>query len=455
MELKVQTIIIIGGVAAGMSAAAAAKRINTNLNVIVFEKGDYISYGACGLPYFISGLIQDINKLIILTPEKAISQKGIDIRIKHEVISIDIRNKKIKVNNLNKANVEEYNYDKLIIATGATPVKPDIKGINNERIFYLRNLYDGIKLKKFISDNAPRHVVIIGEGHIGLEMAESFKLCGIKDIYIIAQRPHLCWWLDKDMSEIIEKKLLNEGIKIIKHATVDSIEQQGNNLMLQVGGEKIKTDFVFISRGMQPNTQLAKEAGLKLGMRGAIEVNNFMETSCPDIYAAGDCATVYNLVERRIMYMPRGTTANKQGRYAGMNAAGGKFEFKGITAAMAFKVFNLEISRVGIWDEEAERKNIRYKSMVIKSITRASYYPGGGEMFIKLTADSNTKRLLGAQIIGAEGASKRIDIISVALYNEMTIDDMRNIDFCYSPPFGPVWEPVHIAINELYKILNN
>lgn len=453
--MKVQTIIIIGGVAAGMSAAAAAKRVNPDSNVIVFEKGDYISYGACGLPYFISGLIENINKLIILTPEKALSQKGIDVRTKCEVIFIDTKNKKIKVRNFNNLNIEEYNYDKLIIATGATPVKPDIKTVSNERIFYLRNLDDGIKLKKFISDTFPKRVVIIGEGHIGLEMAESFKLCGISDICMVVHGNHLCWWLDKDMAEIVEKKLLDEGIKIIKHKTVNSIEWSRNNLIVCAGDEKITTDFVFISRGMRPDTQLAKQADLKLGMGGAIQVNNFMETSCPDVYAAGDCATVYNLVEKRSMYMPRGTTANKQGRYAGMNAAGKKSEFKGITAVMAFKVFNLEIARVGIWDEEAGRKKIKYKSKVIKSITRASYYPGGGEIFIKLTADSNTKRLLGAQIIGAEGVSKRIDIISAALYNEMTIDDMRNMDFCYSPPFGPVWEPVHIAINEIYKILNN
>jgi len=449
----VQTIIIIGGNAAGMSAAAAAKRTNNNLNVVVFEKGDYISYGACGLPYFISGVIGDLNQLIIVTPEKARIKKGVDVRLRHEVLSIDVKKKKLKVNNVKKSIIEECDYGKLIIATGAMPVKPEINGINNERIFFLRNLYDGIKLKKFISENSPKSVVIIGEGHIALEMAESFKLCGIKDIYIIAKRDHLCWWLDKDMAEIIEKKLVGEGIKLIKNTSVKFIEKQGNNLITKIAQDNLKSDFIFVSHGMKPNTQFAKDAGLQLGLHGAIEVNNFMETNCPDIYAAGDCATVYNILEKKQIYMPRGTTANKQGRYAGINAAGRKAEFKGSAGSMAFKFFDLEISRVGIWDEKAERNKIECKSKIIKSTTKASYYPNGGEIFVKLTADLKTRKFLGAQIIGAEGSAKRIDLLSVALYNEMTIDEMRNIDFAYSPPFGPVWDPVHVAINELYKLL--
>ncbi len=448
-----QKIIIIGGVAAGMSAAAAAKRVDNNSNVIVFEKGDYISYGACGFPYYISDIIQDINKLIILTPEKALSKKGIDVRVRHEVTGIDVKKKKINVVNLEKNETDEYSFDKLIIATGAKPVKPNIKGIDNEKVFYLRNVYDAIRLKTYISNKKPDSVAIIGEGHIALEMAESFKLRGIKDIIIIAKRDHICWWLDKDMANIIENKIIAEGIKLKKQTTVNSIEEKNEHLILQTGEEKIITDFVFVSQGMQPDTRLAKESGIKLGTRNAIEVNNYMETNNKDIYAAGDCATVYNLVEKNVIYMPRGSTANKQGRYAGMNAAGSKFEFKGITAVMAFKFFDIEVARVGIWDEEAQRKKINYKSNIIKSITRASYYPGGGEIFIRLTAEPGTKKFLGAQIIGVEGVSKRIDILSAALYNEMTIDDMRNIDFSYSPPFGPVWEPVHVAINELYKIL--
>ncbi|MCX7698489.1 MAG: FAD-dependent oxidoreductase, partial [Candidatus Goldbacteria bacterium] len=409
----------------------------------------------CGLPYYIGGIIPDINKLIVLDSEKAKSKKGIDVRTKCEVVFIDKNNKKIKVKNFNNLKMEEYTYDKLIIATGATPVQPEIKGIQNDLVFYLRNLEDGIRLKKFIYDKRPKRVIIIGEGHIALEMVENFKLCGINEIYMIIHGSHVCWWLDSDMAEIIERKLIEENIKLIKNARVDSIERYGQNLIVKIGNDKIVTDFIFVSRGMKPNTQLAKEAGLKLGMRGAIEVNNFMETSHPDIYAAGDCATVYNIIEKRLIYMPRGTTANKQGKYAGMNAAGKKMEFKGITASMAFKVFNLEVSRAGIWDEEAQKKNIEYKSKLIKSITRASYYPRSGEIFIKLTADLKTHKLLGAQIIGEEGVAKRMDIISTALYNEMTIDEMRHLDFCYSPPFCPVWEPVHVAINQLYKELNN
>lgn len=447
-------ILIIGGNASGMSAAAEAKRINPDSEVVVFEKGNNISYGACGLPFFISGEIQEIEDLIVLKPEQAKLKKGVEVKLKHEVISIDSETKKINVNNINENSIEEYNYDKLIIATGATPVKPEINGIESERVFFLKTLSDGIKLKKFILEKKPKSVVIIGEGHIALEMSESFKRCGINDIYIIAKRDHLCWWLDKDMANIVENKLIENGIKVIKQKSVDSIEEMDNKLNVIFGNERIKADFVFISQGMRPNTKLAKEAGLKLGMRGAIEVNNFMETSCKDIYAAGDCATVYNIVEKRFIYMPRGTTANKQGRYAGINAAGGNFEFKGITAVMAFKFFDLEVARAGIWDEEAQRQKIDYKSIVIKSITRAGYYPGAKMILIKLTANATTKELIGAQIIGCENVSKRIDILSVCLYNNMKIDDMVHLDFCYSPPFTPVWEPVHIAINKLYKELN-
>jgi CoA-dependent NAD(P)H sulfur oxidoreductase len=444
-------IIVIGGVAAGMSAAASAKRQDKDAEVIVFERGQYISYGACGLPYFISNKEQKPVDLLMLTPENAMEEKGVDVRVNCEVLEIDTQEKKIHVRNV-RDNISEHTaYDKLIIATGASPVKPEIPGINLEKVFFLKTLQDGIRLKDFIWSAKPKRVVIIGDGQIGLEAAEAFKLCGVEDIKIISKRSHICWWLDADMAEMVEKKASGQKIDVIKEANPLSIVEKAGVMTVNTDKSAFDCDFVFISLGMKPNAEIAVKAGIKTGMRGSITVNNFMETSVKDVYAAGDCSDVYSLVEKSRIYMPRGTTANKQGRWAGINAAGGRQAHKGITAVMVFKSFDLEIGRMGLGEDEARRKKMDIKSVLIKSMTRAGYYPGAKRIFVKLIADKKSGEFLGGQMTGGEGVAKRMDILSTALYNNMTVDEMKQLDLSYSPPLAPVWDPVLIAINKLSK----
>jgi NADPH-dependent 2,4-dienoyl-CoA reductase/sulfur reductase-like enzyme len=454
-----QRIIVIGGVAAGMSAAAEAKRADTKAEVIVFERGNYISYGACGMPYFIQNIRQKPEALIVLTPEEALKQKGVDVRIKSEVLDINVKSKKISVSCEGTSCVESHPYDKLVIAAGAQPVKPDIPGIQNPGVFFLKTLSDAIRLKSFLLESKPKKVVLIAEGHIGLEMAEVFLSFGI-EVTMLVRLNQLCWWLDPDMAMMVEEKAANQGIKVVKGIRVNSIEEEkpgdkpGNtklNVMTDKGA--YDADFIFISLGMKPNSELAKAAGIKIGQREAIEVNDFMETSAPGVYAAGDCATVYNIPLKENIYMPRGTTANKQGRAAGANAAGGKVRVKGVMGSVVFKFFDLEIGRIGLTEADLKRKKMQPVSTVIKAATRPSYFSGGKAIFVKLNADKKTGKFTGGQLIGGEHVAKRLDTLSAALYNEMSVNEMRQLDFSYAPPFAPVWDPVLIAINQLAKKL--
>jgi len=449
----VSRIIIIGGVAAGMSAAAQAKRLNPDCEVVVFERGGDISYGACGLPYFIGAEGQKPGELVMLTKETALRKKGINVYTHAEVLKIHPPEKKITVMHSDESVTKDYFYDRLIIATGASPVVPDIEGIKGKNIFFLRSLEDGVKFKKYIYEKKPVSGIIIGEGHIGLEMAENLKAAGVKELTIICGREHLCWWLDADMALFIEQEAERRGIRLLKNTRVREIGREGDVITAVSENASIKADFVFVSRGMKPNSELAKAAGIKTGQRGSIDVNEKMETSEKDVYAAGDCANVYFITRKERIYMPRGTTANKQGRAAGANAAGGERVFKGVTGAMVFKFFDLEAGRVGMWEEEAARKKLDTVSVTVKSVTRAGYYPGGGRIYVKLTADKNSGALIGGQLAGPEGVPKRVDIISTAIYNNMSVQEFRNLDFAYAPPFGPVWDPLLVAANNLYKAL--
>lgn len=434
-----------------MSAAAAAKRQDKDTEVVVYERGMYISYGACGLPYFISNREQSPEDLLSLTPESALAEKGVIVKTGHEVTGIDPVGRTITVKDQSAGTEVKAGYDRLIIATGATPLRPEIPGIDSEKVFFLRNLNDGIRLKDYIWTDRPSSAVIIGDGHIGLEAAEAFRLCGVENVTMISRHSHICWWLDADIAAIVEKKAADNGIKIIKQAVPSAVSRPVGRLSVETDKGAFECDFIFVSLGMKPNSELAVKAGLKTGMRGSIAVNNYMETSAPGVYAAGDCADVFNLVENARIYMPRGTTANKQGRYAGINAAGGRQQHKGVTGLMAFKFFDLEVGRVGIDEEDAARKKIASKSAMIKSVTRAGYYPGGKRIFVKLTREKESGRFLGGQIAGGEGVAKRMDILSTALYNKMTVEEMKQLDLSYSPPFAPVWDPVLIAVNKLSK----
>jgi len=446
-------LIVIGGVAAGMSAAAEAKRSNPLLEVDVYEKGPHISYGACGLPYFIGNPAQKPNELIAVTPQEALEKKGVNVYVNYEVTSIDTRNKTVRVNDLVTGMSSEHAYEKLIIATGAVPFVPDIPGADSQLLFRLRTLTDGIKLKAFICGNKPDKAVIIGDGHIALEVAENFKACGIGRITIIARNRHLCWWLDEDIARLQAEEAQKNGIELIFGERITGITTGTNAITVTTDKASYSAAFGLISCGMKPNSTLASAAGIAVDNRGAIIVDSRMRTSEADVYAAGDCCTTFFVPEQRDIYMPRGTTANRQGRTAGYNSAGIDAEYKGTAGAMVFKLFGIETGRTGMTDAMAAARKMEFVSVLIKSRNKAGYYPGSERIYVKLTAEKGTGKLLGGQITGAEGSAKRIDTVSLAIMQGMTVKQFKDTDMAYAPPFSPVWDPVLIAANKLAKLV--
>ena len=448
-------IIVIGGVAAGMSAAAQAKRCGGDNEVIVCEKGGHISYGACGLPYFVGNEKQEYTDLLALTPEKALVQKGVKAFTYREAARIDIARRNVTVKNLETGALSEEKYDSLIIATGACSYLPPVEGIGSKGVYTLRTLEDGIRLKQFINENKPNTAHIIGEGHIALEAAEVFRQRGVEHITLSVSGRHLCWWLDEDIAALIEEEAARNRVEILKTPAPKGISRVDGGMKISYADFTREAEFVFVSRGMKPNTALAEQAGIRLDKRGAIDVDNYCATSAEGVFAAGDCANVYNYVTKEKMYFPRGTIANRQGRAAGYNAAGVKTEYKGTCAPVVFKFFSIEAGRTGLTAAEAKRRGLDAESVLIKSVTKPGYYPGGSRIYVKLTCDRATGKLLGAQIAGGETSAKKIDLLSAALYNEMTIEELKNIDFAYAPPFSPVWDPVLTAAGRLSKIIKN
>ncbi len=439
-----EKIVVIGGVAAGPAAASKAKRVNPKAEVSIFTDEGDISYGGCGLPYFIGKVIKERQTLIARTPE-AFKKSGVEIHLNSRVEEIDVQRREIKVNG------KKIPFDKAIIATGASAIVPPFEGLNNNGIFTLRTLKDGEKILKYLREKSPRNAVVVGAGYIGMEMAEALKEWDVK-VTVVELMPQILINMDKDMAEIVEKEIKESGIDVLTSTKVMGFEGDGNIKQVVTDKGKIETDFVLLSIGVKPNSELAREAGIKLGPKGSIDVNRQMETSAEGIYAAGDCADAYHIVTGEKTYIPLGTTANKQGRIAGNNAAGGKYTaFPGVVGTAIAKVLELEIARTGLSTVEAERAGFKVKSSYIKAHTTAHYYPGGKDVHVKLIAEEGTGRLIGAQIVGGKGSGLRIDALSMAVTNGMRIWDFAYSDFAYAPPFSPVWDPVLIAAQNLLK----
>ena len=437
-------LIIIGGVAAGPSAAFKAKRVKPDLEVILFTEEEDLSYGSCGLPYFISGIIGDRKKLVARTV-KAFTDAGIDVRLKTRVEGVDSKEGVVF------AGGEKFSYDSLIIATGASPIIPPFEGKDLEGVFTLRSVKDGERIRDFISKESPEKAVIVGAGYIGVEMAESFAELGLK-VSLVELMPQILINMDADMAELVERELKAKGVEVLTSTKVLGFE--GRERVERVITDKgdINTDLVLLAIGVKPNSELAKEAGLALGPKGAIDVNRRMETSVPGIYAAGDCADAFHLVSGKKVYIPLGTTANKQGRIAGNNAAGGEYAvFPGVVGTAIAKVFDLEIARTGLSSVEADKEGFSFKSALIKSRTAAGYYPGASSIAVKLLAEEKTGRIIGGQIVGGRGSGMRINAIAMAVSNGMRIWEFAYADLAYAPPFSPVWDPLLVAGPKLLR----
>ncbi len=436
--------VIIGGVAAGMSAASRIKKIDKSAEVVVFEKGEFISYGACGMPYYISNPDGDYRDLIVLTVEDARNKRGIDVRTNHLVMGISPNEKRVYYKELISGKEKSIAYDRLVIATGASPVKPPIPGVDNDNVFSLRTLKDGIKIKNFIKDRKPKKAVIIGAGYIGLEMAESLKECGI-EITLIEM-------LEKPMPQFNEK-IINEILTTLQENGVNTffstvVERIDTNKVITDKGE-FDADFVLLATGVKPNTQLAKDAGIELGIKGAIAVDSKMETSVSGIYAAGDCAESIHRITNRKIYVPLGTIANKQGRVAGLNAARELVRFPGAIKSAEFKLFDREVASCGLTLKEAIEEGFDPVEITITASSAAHGYKERYPIHIAMIGDRKTGKLLGCQMIGKTGVGHRINIVATAIFNGNTAREFSMFDLAYAPPFSPVWDPVLIAANVL------
>lgn len=445
-----ERLFVIGGVAAGMSAASRFKRNKPESEVIVLEKGKYVSYGSCGLPYFISDLVKDVKGLVVYDAEFFKKKRNINVLINHEAIKIDTTKKIVVAKNLINDEELKFNYDKLAICTGAYTYRPELPEINLKNIFVIRTAEDGVILKNFIKKSLPKKVAIIGAGLIGLEMTEAFKEIGLQ--VIVIKRPgNILRMFDEDIVKLVEDELKEKDVELIKDAKIEGFEgdSKGEVKKVMLSNKGYEVDFVLLATGSKPNSRLAKEAGLELSINETIAVDEKMQTSNPDIFAAGDCVGQKNIMTGKEVYFPRGTTANKQGRIAGENASGGNEIFKGVVGTAVSKIFDLTIARTGLSSNEAEQAGYNFVTSTISHPSHGFTYPNPKpeDITIKLIMEKSTGKLLGAQMTGKIGVAKRIDVFATCLQNNMTLDEISRLDLSYSPPFAPFWDSILIAAN--------
>jgi len=447
-----ECLLIIGGVAAGMSAASRARKINARLEIVVLEKGEYVSYGTCGLPYYVGNQVRRPEELVVYTPEFFRRERNIDVRTGHEAVEIVPGQKRVRA--LRKGSQETvFQYDKLIVATGGAPAT-EIYGSDAANVFTCNDLAGAVALKEFMEKHRPRRAVIVGGGYIGLEVAEAFVANGMA-VTVLERSGSALENLEPELSQKLEMRLEDAGVRLIKDAAVRAIAGSGGPPRMATVVEygtsgSLDCDLVLLATGIVPRTELAREAGIRLGQTGAIAVDERMATNLPGIYAAGDCVETPHLVLGRPVYVPLGTTANKQGRVAGENAAGGNARFGGIVGTAVTKVFGLEIARTGLTAAEARAAGFLCDSVVLEHTSRARYFEGK-RILLKMVFDRNSERLLGVQMLGEEGAGKRIDVAATALHAGMKIGQVAQLDLSYAPPVAPVWEALLIAANEALK----
>jgi NADPH-dependent 2,4-dienoyl-CoA reductase/sulfur reductase-like enzyme len=443
-----ERLVVVGAVAAGTSAAAKAKRTNPDLEVTLLERDEHISYGACGIPYFIAGAIPNQDALIARTPAE-FGKQGIDVRIRHEVLAVETAAKRLRVADHESGRDYALPYDSLIIATGAESFRPPVPGLDLAGVFTLRTLSDGLAIQEALRHKSPS-TVIIGGGYIGLEMAEAFRALGLP-VTVVEMAPQLMVNLDQDMSDVVRAEVERQGVQVLLNDGLVRCEGLESVQKVITQHSELAADLVLLSIGVRPNTRVAQQAGVALGAGKAIAVDGHMRTNVEGIYAAGDCVETMHQVTGEKVYIPLGTTANKQGRVAGANIAGMSCTFEGVVGTAVAKIFDLEVARTGLTEREALAHGFDVQSQVVEVSDRAHYYPGGSPLHVKLIVDRASGRLLGAQMVGKQGAAKRIDVLAAALYGKMTIEDVTRLDCSYAPPYAPVWDPILVAANVVSK----
>ncbi len=437
--------VIIGGVAAGMSAASKIKRNDPTAEVTVYEKGNYLSYGACGLPYFVSGENTDYTKMIARTREE-FSKAGINTYLKHEVLSVSPEQKTVTVSNLENGEVFKDSYDSLLIATGCTSVVPPITGIDNAGVFYIKTLEDGLLLQKVASHPSVRKCVVVGGGYIGIEMTEALLGLG-KEVTVIEEANRILSPFEPEFSEMATQELKQNGAQVNTGERVLEIEEKQTHRVVRTSRGEYQADIILMAVGVMPATQFLKDTGIRMAKNGAIIVDREMRTSIPGIYAAGDCAVTYNKIMQEDYFLPLGTVANKCGRIAGENMLGRHEKFVGALGTAAIKVCGIEMGRTGMSEADARRLGIDYRTSLVTAYNHPAYYPGQTAIAIKLIYEKGTKRLLGACAAGRQGAVLRVDMFAIAIHAGMTTNELGMVDLAYAPPFSGVWDAVHIAAN--------
>ena len=447
--MEKRKLVVIGGDAAGMSAASKVRRTHKAWEIVVFEQGRYTSYAACGMPYYIAGKVESADDLIARKPEEFRKKQNIDVRTLHEVMEIDPDKKRVRVRNLEKETEFWERYDDLLIATGASPVRPDVAGIDADGIFGLSTLQSGLTVFDYMRDHRLKKAVIVGGGYIGIEMAETLLERKMK-VSLLDMASEVMSTMDPDMGRLISVYMREIGVDLYLNEKLDHFESKMGKISGIVTDKRtLDGDLVILGMGTKPNTSLALKAGIALGAKDAIRINKKMETNVANIWAAGDCAESFHLVSEQQVHIALGTVANKHGLIAGENISGGNEEFPGVVGTAITKIRDLEISRTGLNEKELKDLGISYETSCIISSTLPGYYPGAGEINVKLLVERVSGRLLGGQIVGKQGAAKRIDTLATALTARMTVRDLAFLDLSYAPPFSPVWDPLQIAARGL------
>lgn len=449
-----QKVLIVGGVAGGASAAARLRRLDESAQIIMFERGEYISFANCGLPYYIGGIIRDKSSLTLQTPASFKARFNVDVRINNEVVAINPKNKTVRVKDLVTGAEYEENYDKLILSMGAEPVKPNIEGINSDKVFVLRNIPDTYKIKEYIDDFKPKSAVVVGGGFIGVEMAENLHAMGIQ-VTMVEMADQLIASIDYDMACDVHNHIVSKGVKLFLGTTVRSVADKGDFLDIVLDSGKINADMLIMAVGVKPETQIAKDAGIAVNERGSIIVDEHMKTSEKDIYAVGDAVEITDFVTGSKGFVPLAGPANKQGRIAADNVCGINSVYTGTQGSSILKVFDLTVASTGINEKTAKRLGLNYDKSFTYSANHASYYPGAKNMSVKTIYEKESGKILGAQIVGYEGSDKRCDVFATAIRAEMTAFDLTRLELCYAPPYGSAKDPVNMAGYVIENILTN
>ncbi|WP_283171692.1 FAD-dependent oxidoreductase [Curtanaerobium respiraculi] len=455
MAEKPKTVVIVGGVAGGASAAARLRRLDETANIIILERTGYVSYANCGLPYYIGGAIKDRDRLTLQTPQSFRERFNVDVRVNSEAASIDRAAKSVHVRDLKGGGEYDLSYDALILSPGARAVKPRIPGIDGERIFTLRNVENTFAIDDFIRDARPASAVVVGAGFIGMEMAENLVKRGLK-VTVVDKLDHVMPTLDADMAALVQNQMYDEGVLFRKSAGVTGFaaREGGVEVDLDDGYAPLEADMAILAIGVEPESDLAAACGLELGVRGAIKVDDRMRTNDPAIYAVGDAVQVKNRITGEDVAIPLAGPANKQGRIAADNICGIESTYKGSIGSSVMKFFNLTIASCGLTTRAAEQAGIDFDFVITNPTQHATYYPGAQYFMLKVLYERGTKRIIGAQAVGPDGVDKRMDVLAVAIAQGMTADDLVDLELCYAPPYGAAKDPVNMIGYVIQNIMD-